>query len=177
MLPGFVLAVAALALRGGSTNRHVRGRLLASAALFALNVAAIAVARSGYLNADLQSRIALAAPLLLALGVINALVALAVNPWRDDRVPERFPRIVQDSIVIAAFALAAFAGRRPGGADAGYPAVSSSFFQASSSNPDSVLRPTAKAGTRALPVSRESACRPFSSPILLSLKGTPRCSR
>jgi hypothetical protein len=36
-----------------------------------------------------------------------ALVALVVNPWRADRLPDRFPNIVQDTIVIALFAVAA----------------------------------------------------------------------
>jgi small-conductance mechanosensitive channel/CRP-like cAMP-binding protein len=46
-------------------------------------------------------------PLLLALGVLNAVVALSVNPWRVDGLPDRFPNIVQDTIVIVLFALAA----------------------------------------------------------------------
>ena len=32
---------------------------------------------------------------------------MAINPWRDDRLPDRFPTIVQDAIVIALFAVAA----------------------------------------------------------------------
>lgn len=43
--------------------------------------------------------------ILLALGVINVLVILIVNPWRVDRVPDRFPKIVQDAAIIALFAL------------------------------------------------------------------------
>ena len=39
--------------------------------------------------------------------MINAVVALLLNPWREDRLPDRFPNIVQDSIVIALFAVAA----------------------------------------------------------------------
>src|SRR5207247_4198099 len=47
--------------------------------------------------------------LLIALGAINALIALAVNPWREDRLPDRFPTIVQDALTIALFAVAAIA--------------------------------------------------------------------
>src|SRR5437667_196811 len=47
------------------------------------------------------------APLLISLGFVNALVALAINPWRSDRMPDRFPNIVQDTIVIALFGIAA----------------------------------------------------------------------
>ena len=41
--------------------------------------------------------------LLLALGLVNLVVVLAINPWRADRVPERFPNIVQDALVIGVF--------------------------------------------------------------------------
>ncbi len=44
---------------------------------------------------------------LFALALINAVVALAINPWRSDRVPDRFPKIVQDTIVIVLFGVAA----------------------------------------------------------------------
>jgi len=34
-------------------------------------------------------------------------VVATVNPWREDRLPDRFPTIVQDSLIIALFALVA----------------------------------------------------------------------
>lgn len=37
------------------------------------------------------------------LAVINAVVVLAINKWRDDRPNDRFPGIVQDATVIALF--------------------------------------------------------------------------
>src|SRR6202035_2160099 len=46
-------------------------------------------------------------PLILAFGVATLVVVIAINPWREDRVPDRFPTIVQDAIVIAVFALVA----------------------------------------------------------------------
>jgi small-conductance mechanosensitive channel/CRP-like cAMP-binding protein len=45
--------------------------------------------------------------LLVLLGLINAGVALGLNPLREDRVPDRFPAIVQDAIVIALFLIIA----------------------------------------------------------------------
>jgi small-conductance mechanosensitive channel/CRP-like cAMP-binding protein len=45
--------------------------------------------------------------LLLALAVINLLVLIVINPLRVDRVPERFPAIVQDTIIIGLFMLVA----------------------------------------------------------------------
>lgn len=109
MLPGLVLFVSALALRSASTNRHVRGRLMGSAVASALDLLLVAAARSGLLGPELASEVDLLGPLLLAFGVVNALVALAINPWRQDRVPERFPRILQDTIVIGLFAAVALA--------------------------------------------------------------------
>lgn len=47
------------------------------------------------------------ARLLLVLALVNGTVALAVNPWRDDRPSERFPAIVQDVLVIAIFMVVA----------------------------------------------------------------------
>jgi small-conductance mechanosensitive channel len=43
------------------------------------------------------------ARLALVLAIVNAAVALIVNPWRDDRPSDRFPAIVQDVLVIAFF--------------------------------------------------------------------------
>jgi small-conductance mechanosensitive channel/CRP-like cAMP-binding protein len=109
VLIGFVLFLAALLLRSGNRNRHVRGRLLVSAVAFAADAIIAAAASSGYLAAGTLQQAAFAQPLLLAFGAINSVVALAINPWRADRLPDRFPTIVQDSIVIALFAVAATA--------------------------------------------------------------------
>ena len=43
------------------------------------------------------------ARLMLVLAIVNATVALLVNPWRDDRPSDRFPGIVQDVAVLAIF--------------------------------------------------------------------------
>jgi small-conductance mechanosensitive channel/CRP-like cAMP-binding protein len=109
VLLGFVLFAAALLLRSGSTNRHVRGRLLVSAVAFATHSLLSAAAASGYLPAATLRQAQFAEPLLLAFGGINSLVAVVINPWRSDRLPDRFPTIVQDSIVITLFAVAATA--------------------------------------------------------------------
>src|ERR1700759_4960222 len=114
MTLGLALSVAALALRATTPNRHVRGRLLVSSLAFVLYAGVAAAIRYGLFSPDLARAIAaaqpLVQPLVLAFGAIVALVALTVNPWREDRLPERFPTIVQDSIVILLFALAATPG-------------------------------------------------------------------
>jgi small-conductance mechanosensitive channel len=109
VLLGFVLLAVAVLLRSGSSNRHVRGRLLVSAVTFGIDAIIAAAAATGYLGATTREQAIFVQPLLLAFGAINALVALAINPWRSERLPDRFPTIVQDSIVITLFAVAATA--------------------------------------------------------------------
>ncbi len=75
--------------------------------LFAGATIAAAAARYGWASRELALWAEPWFPLVIALGVINAGVALALNPLREDRVPDRFPHIVQDAIVIALFAIAA----------------------------------------------------------------------
>jgi len=106
VLLGFGLFAAALLVRSGSANRYVRGRLLVSAIAFGFDAVLSAAVASGYLTAATLQQAQFLRPLLLAFGAINGVVALAVNPWRADRLPDRFPTIVQDSIVIALFAVA-----------------------------------------------------------------------
>jgi small-conductance mechanosensitive channel/CRP-like cAMP-binding protein len=104
---GLALLVASLALRGATINRHIRGRLLLSASLFAaFTIAAFAV---HYLPLADDTRRLLRDinPLVMAFAVINLVVAFILNPWRIDRIPDRFPNIVQDTLVIALFALVA----------------------------------------------------------------------
>lgn len=107
MLIGLVLLLASLVLRLATTNRHVRGRLLVSAVVFAIHAAVSAATTYGTLSTGLRETLEPTLPLLLAFGVINALVAVAVNPWRTDKLPDKFPNILQDTIVIILFAIAA----------------------------------------------------------------------
>ncbi len=107
MITGLALLLATLLLRLATANRHVRGRLLATAVVFAAHAAVAAATTFGSLSPGLRDTLTPVLPLLLAFGVINGLVALAVNPWRVDRVPDRFPNIVQDTIVIVLFAIVA----------------------------------------------------------------------
>ena len=107
MIAGAVLLALVLAARGATANRYVRGRLWISFLLLAGYTLAAAALASSRLPPSVAAQIRVAAALLVAVGVVNAVVALAVNPWRIDRIPERFPRIVQDTIVIGLVGLAA----------------------------------------------------------------------
>lgn len=107
MIIGAALLAITLVMRGATLNRWVRNRLAISALLFAVYAAAAAMVQYASLPPALVGQLHTATPLLLAFGVANALVVLALNPWRADRIPDHFPHILQDTIVIALFGLAA----------------------------------------------------------------------
>src|SRR5262249_26173111 len=60
---------------------------------------------TGRLAPDVQLQVATFQPALLAFGLINLLVTITINPWRENRVPDRFPNIVQDAITVLLFAV------------------------------------------------------------------------
>jgi small-conductance mechanosensitive channel/CRP-like cAMP-binding protein len=104
---GLALLLAAVVLRRATINRHIRGRLSVSGALFAIYVLAAMSLAWVPLAPTTYGQIEGVIPLLLAFGAINLFVALSINPWGLDRLPDRFPNIVQDALVIALFAVAA----------------------------------------------------------------------
>lgn len=108
VIVGLAFLVTSLGLRQATINRHVRGRLLLSACLF--GVFALAAASLDYLPVSPPTRDLLRDsinPLVLVFAVINLLVAAALNPWKLDKTPDRFPGIVQDTLLILLFGLAA----------------------------------------------------------------------
>lgn len=107
MIASVALLVTTLVLRSAAANRHVKARLTTTAVVCAVYAFLAALILHGRLSEGLQAQLRLVLPLLAAFGFINALVALAVNPWRVDRLPDRFPTIVQDAIVIVLFGFAA----------------------------------------------------------------------
>src|SRR5262245_41447066 len=98
MTVGLALFVLSLLVRTATSNRHVRGRLNVSAATFLIYTAIAAALASHRLSGTMQGQLVTIQPLLLVFAIINGVVALIVNPWRLDRVPDHFPRIVQDAI-------------------------------------------------------------------------------
>ena len=90
-------------LRSATVNRHIRNKLLME-----LSRRKPPEGRVSYTAISAAPRAARPGrPLMLAFGVINVIVVLAINPWRVDRIPEEFPNIVQDAIIIALFAVTA----------------------------------------------------------------------
>ncbi len=94
-------AIAATLVIGGLVaNRLIRRKLRIS--LFSFLVYLLFPATSAFAPEFIQPFQSVG-QLLLALGFVNLAVVLVVNPWRVDRVPERFPSIVQDALVIGVF--------------------------------------------------------------------------
>ena len=91
-----------------TVNRLVRRKLRLSLILFVAYVAVdLVTALYGYrFSATTLEQLNAFGKLALAAGMINGAVFLLVNPLRVDRVPERFPIILQDFIVIALILLA-----------------------------------------------------------------------
>ena len=88
-------------------NLLVRRRLWTSGLLFGAHAVGAGLAVYAPLPPDVAAQIRTFNPLLLALGLATLIVIVAVNPWRQDRLPDRFPTIVQDALIIALFALIA----------------------------------------------------------------------
>ena len=107
-----ILGVAALVVTLGimslTVNRLVRRKLRLSVFLFVVYVGVLLVLalRPAIAPATEQQLLALA-KLSFAAAIINALVFALVNPLRVDRVPDRFPTIVQDALVIGLTVLTA----------------------------------------------------------------------
>lgn len=85
-------------------SRFLRGRLRFSAYLL---VVFLALELATTQQVGEVQLIASIARLLLVLGVINLLVALLVNPWREHRASDRFPAIAQEVAVIGLFTVVA----------------------------------------------------------------------
>jgi small-conductance mechanosensitive channel/CRP-like cAMP-binding protein len=113
MVPGlqsYALAAAALlavvaALRAVTRNRVVRNRLRLTVVLLAGTLVVEALLAFGLVAPGTREALAPVGRLLFALAVIHVAVLALINPLRVDKVPERFPTIVQDAIVIGLFAV------------------------------------------------------------------------
>jgi small-conductance mechanosensitive channel/CRP-like cAMP-binding protein len=104
---GAAVLLLALVVRAASVNRLVRRKLRLSF-LLALVYLVISIALGRFaLSPDMAARVVSVIQLCMALAIINLAVVLAINPLRADRVPERFPNIVQDTIIIGLFLIVA----------------------------------------------------------------------
>ena len=108
MILGIAAIAAMLGMMSITANRLVRRKLRLSIVLLtAFSISDVFVGIYGsHLSADTLAQIGAFARLAVAAAVINALVTLLINPFREDRVPDRFPTILQDAIVIVLVLLA-----------------------------------------------------------------------
>lgn len=109
LIVGVAALAATLAIHALTINRFVKRKLRLSIFLLGAYVAAnvllsyVSAETLQVSDGDLRQFERLA----LAAGLINLIVIGLINPLRADRVPERFPTIVQDFLVIGLVVLAA----------------------------------------------------------------------
>jgi small-conductance mechanosensitive channel len=108
VLVGVIALAVTLAIYTVTINRLVRRKLRLSLLL----LAAYAIVQLGLvwappLDARTIEHIRDFARLGLSAAIINLVVVSLLNPLRADRVPDRFPSIVQDALVIGMFLLVA----------------------------------------------------------------------
>ena len=104
VLIGVLALVLALAARAGTRNTYVKRKLVLSVALAAAYLAAHVISLWAGTPPAIARTLQTIEPVLLVLAVTNLLVVLAVNPFREDRLPAHLPAILQDAITVALFA-------------------------------------------------------------------------
>jgi len=107
VIVGIALVVTSLGLLRATINRHIRGRLLLSAGLFAVFALSELLLRNFALPEQTRLLLRDVSPLVMAFAAINLVLAFALNPWKINRLPDRFPSIVQDALLILLFGFAA----------------------------------------------------------------------
>lgn len=104
VIAGVAALAVTLALALSIPSRFVRGRLRFSAYLLLASLALEIAVTQRIGEAQLLGSIG---RLLLVLAVINLIVALVVNPWREHRASDRFPALAQDVAIIGLFTVVA----------------------------------------------------------------------
>jgi small-conductance mechanosensitive channel/CRP-like cAMP-binding protein len=105
---GVAALAATLAISSLTVNRLVKRKLKLSVFLLgAYVVLHVGLAAWRTLPAETNAELVSFERLAFAAGLINLLVIAFINPLRADRVPDRFPNILQDFIVIGILMLVA----------------------------------------------------------------------
>lgn len=101
LIMGVAAFAVTLLISGLTLNRFVRRKLRLSLFLLAASVLIyLVLGFELHLDEDIKENLTSLANLAFAAGLINAIVVTLINPLRVDRVPDRFPTILQDFIVI-----------------------------------------------------------------------------
>jgi small-conductance mechanosensitive channel len=101
LLLGVIAFVVIAAILAFTVNRLVKRKLRLSLIFLAAYIAIDVFLMLRPVGAQTAGQLLAFEKLTMAAALINALVFSLVNPLRQDRVPERFPIILQDAMVIA----------------------------------------------------------------------------
>jgi len=93
-----------VAVYAATANRLVKRRLLLSLLLAGASTILSLTLRYAGLPPEMTVQAMGIDTLLQALAAINLLVIITINPLRTNKVPEHFPTIVQDAIIVVLFA-------------------------------------------------------------------------
>lgn len=104
---GGALLLFAVAAQRLTLNTYVRKRLSLTVGLAAVYVAGNLALWLVTVPSDIDTRLRAWGLLMITLAVLNAVVVLAINPFRQDRRPHAFPGIVQDTILVFLYFLVA----------------------------------------------------------------------
>jgi small-conductance mechanosensitive channel/CRP-like cAMP-binding protein len=109
LILGGAVFLIALLIRAYTTNRLVQRKLRLSLLLAAVYLALNAALAWAPISARIRDELASLEHLLLLLAALSILILVSVNPLRADRIPDRFPTIVQDFLLVGLFlAIATF---------------------------------------------------------------------
>jgi len=103
VLIGVLVLACALVARAGTRNTYVKRKLVLSVALAIGYLLAHVIAVWAGTPPGIARTLDAISPVLLVLAASNLIVLLAVNPFRQDRLPDHLPAILQDAITIAIF--------------------------------------------------------------------------
>ena len=105
LIIGGIALVATLALGVLTVNRLIRSKLRLSLFLLVIYVGLNLFLWRAGATPEIEGRLSSIEQLVLALALVNLLIALLLNPFRAYSVPERFPNIVQDAVTYGLFLL------------------------------------------------------------------------
>jgi small-conductance mechanosensitive channel/CRP-like cAMP-binding protein len=104
MIAGVAALAVTLVAQVATSSRYIRSRLRFSIWLLLGFLALEVAVNRGIGDVALLAGVA---RLAFILAVLNLLISLIANPWRDNRPSERFPAIVQDVTLIGLFTVVA----------------------------------------------------------------------
>jgi small-conductance mechanosensitive channel/CRP-like cAMP-binding protein len=104
---GTAVFLTAVLIRGVTPNRIIQRKLGLTLLLSAGYVFINLWLTWGRVSPETLDRLVSIEQLLIVLAALNVVILLVLNPLRVDRIPDRFPTIVQDAILIGIFLVVA----------------------------------------------------------------------